>query len=106
VADARGLLLPAVGKDGRPSPKFECSATYHYLATGVAIKNAATQTLGHEIELEASWKFLPNATLMAGYSFMNGTETMNLLKRTSDKNHLHWAWLMVVVTPEFFSRRW
>ena len=82
------------------------SATYHYLATGVAIKNAATQTLGHEIELEASWKFLPNATLMAGYSFMNGTETMNLLKRTSDKNHLHWAWLMVVVTPEFFSRRW
>jgi hypothetical protein len=43
---------------------------------------------------------------MAGYSFMKGTETMNVLKRTSEDKRLHWAWLMLVVTPDFFTRHW
>ena len=40
--------------------------------------------------------------LEAGYSFMQGTETMTRLKRTSENNRLNWAWLMIVVNPELF----
>ena len=36
---------------------------------------------------------------------MNGTQTMQLLKR-SDQDRLRWAWLMLVVTPQFFSHKW
>ena len=28
---------------------------------------------------------------------------MERLKRTSDRNNLHWGWLMLVISPEFFS---
>ena len=66
----------------------------------------AVKTLGHEVELSASWQLMPDVSLLAGYSFMQGTETMELLKRTSDKNRLHWGWLMLVITPEFFSTKW
>ena len=101
-----GLQDLHTGLQVTPVKGLDLSATYHYLATCVPIENATTQTLGHEIELEASWQFLPNASLMAGYSFMHGSETMNLLKRTNTDKHLHWAWLMLVVTPDFFSRKW
>ncbi len=42
------------------------------------------------------------AALLAGFSYMNGTETMTRLKCTSDQNSLRWAWLMLTVTPELF----
>jgi len=33
---------------------------------------------------------------------MDGTDTMSRLKRSSDKNHLRWGWIMMLITPEFF----
>lgn len=89
----------------KPVPVLEFEAEYHYLATSVAMEDAV-KTLGHEVELSASWQLMPDVRLLAGYSFMQGTETMELLKRTSDKNRLHWGWLMLVITPEFFSTKW
>jgi len=49
---------------------------------------------------------MKDVELSAGYSFMHGTETMSRLKRTSDRNLLQWGWLMLTVTPEFFSTKW
>lgn len=37
---------------------------------------------------------------------MQGTETMEILKRSANKNRLQWAWLMLQVTPTFFSGKW
>ena len=45
---------------------------------------------------------MKNVSLQAGYSFMKGTETMERLKRTGEKNNLHWGWLMFAVSPDFF----
>ena len=101
-----GLQDLHAGVDWMPVKGLNLSAEYHFLATSVPIENATTQALGHELELEGSWKILPNVSLMAGYSFMKGTETMNVLKRTSEDKRLHWAWLMLVVTPDFFTRHW
>lgn len=89
----------------RPLKALSLGVSYHLLATAVPIENASTLVLGHEVELEASWKISRDITLMAGYSFMQGTETMQLLKR-GDEDRLRWAWLMLMVTPEFLNHKW
>lgn len=92
-----------------PAKSVELDAAYHYLATSVPIpESKAGKSLGHELEFSASWELMKNVKLQAGYTFMKGTETMKVLKRSSDenKNRLHWAWIMISVTPEFFSIKW
>ena len=89
----------------RPFKALGLDVSYHLLATAVPIENASTQVLGHEVELEASWQISKDIALMAGYSFMMGTETMQLLKR-GDEDRLRWAWLMLMVTPEFLNHKW
>ena len=85
---------------------MEFDATYHFLATGVKVRDADSKVLGHEVELNVGWKPYDGVSVKAGYSFMKGTETMTILKRTSEKNRLQWGWLMLTVTPEFFSYKW
>ena len=58
------------------------------------------------MELELTWSIAPSVSLSAGYSFMQGTDTMAVLKRTSKNNRLQWGWLMLNVTPTFFKGKW
>lgn len=88
-----------------PVPALNLGASYHFLATGVKL-DKLKRGLGHEVELSASWTILKDVKLDAGYSFMQGTETMAFLKRTSERNRLQWGWIMLSVTPEFFSIKW
>lgn len=97
-----GLQDFHAGGKWTPSKSFDLNAAYHLLATSVPVDDLPL-TMGHELELTASWNIMKNVSLQAGYSFMKGTETMERLKRTGDKNNLHWGWLMFVVNPEFFS---
>lgn len=96
-----GLQDLHLGMAWRPAPQLGFDAKYHLLATGIKLQDIG-RILGHELELNVSWKPMKDLKLMAGYSFMKGTRTMEHLKRTSNKNNLHWGWLMLVVTPEFF----
>jgi hypothetical protein len=48
-------------------------------------------------------RLFKDCKLSAGYSFMWGTRTMVVLKRSSDRRRLHWGWLMLSVTPKFFT---
>ena len=91
------------GVQGDPFKKLSLQGTYHHLATSVEVENAG-KTLGHELEFSLTWKIAPDVNLMAGYSYMDGTDTMIRLKRTSDQNSLHWGWLMLTVSPELFRR--
>ena len=50
-------------------------------------------TLGHEIELSASYDLSKEVSLSAGFSYMTGDETMDKLKRSTDDSHLTWAWI-------------
>ena len=88
-----------------PVPALNLGVSYHYLATGVKLDKLKCG-LGHEVELSASWNIMKDVKLDAGYSFMHGTETMAFLKRTSERNRLQWGWIMLTVTPEFFSTNW
>ena len=96
-----GLQDLHLGVKWSPVAKLDLDAAYHYLATCVEVKDVS-RTLGHELELSLTCKIAPDVKLLAGYSYMGGTDTMVRLKRTSEQNHLSWAWLMFMVTPEFF----
>ena len=101
-----GLQDLHTGVQFTPVKGLDLSASYHYLATCVPVQNASSQTLGHELELGVLWTILPSVTLMAGYSYMHGSETMRLLERSNTDKHLHWAWLMLIATPQFLNFRW
>ena len=53
--------------------------------------------------MSASYAIQPWLTLSAAYSFMQGTETMDFLERSTDNKHLHWAWIMLQATPKFLN---
>ena len=66
----------------------------------------ASGTLGHEMELGVSYRPIHFVNISAGYSYMHGSSTLERLQRVEGKNNLHWAWLMLTVTPRIFSKRW
>ena len=97
-----GLQDFHLGAQWKPIDPLSFKAKYHLLATSVKVEDVSL-ILGHELELETAWQILPDVSLQAGYTFMKGTSTMERLKRTSDRNNLHWGWLMLVISPEFIS---
>lgn len=100
-----GLQNAYLGITGKPAPRLSCSATYHYLATATEL-SGLDRTLGHSIELEASFKFSKDISLVAGYTQMMGTETMDRLKQGSDSKQARWGWFSLVVSPSLFTTKW
>ena len=100
-----GLQNAFVGVFGNPTSKLNCSATYHYLAvaTELAVLN---RTLGHSIELQASYQFSKDIALLAGYTQMYGTETMSSLKQDGSSKRARWGWFTLAVSPSLFTAKW
>ena len=59
-----------------------------------------------EIKISEVNKFAKFIKLAAGYSFMQGTETMLALQRISETRRLHWGWVMLNITPTLFTTTW
>lgn len=92
------------GASIKPVKNLTLDATYHYMA--IATDLNLNKSLGHEMEVSATWKPMKDVKIAASYSFMAGTETMELLKRSTNKRKMHWAWLMFTVSPRIFSAKW
>jgi hypothetical protein len=97
-----GLQNIYLGAKWKPGERFTLDGTFHYLATATKLENAE-KNLGYEMELTASYSPRKDTRLSLGYTFMRGTETMVILKRSSEKRQLQWAWLMLSVTPKFLA---
>ena len=100
-----GLQNAFAGVSGEPFTNLSCSLTYHYLAVATPLADLSS-TLGHSLELEAAYSFSKDIKLVAGYTFMMGTETMARLKQEGSGNRAHWGWFSLVVSPSLFSGRW
>lgn len=100
-----GLQNAFVGAQFTPNAKFACGATYHYLATAAELKDLG-RTLGHSIELQASYRFTKDIFLVAGFTQMHGTETMDRLKQGSSSKRARWGWFSLVVSPSLFTTKW
>lgn len=99
-----GLQNAYAGATWKPAKALSLDLAYHFLATAAKLRNAE-QPLGHEVEFSASYDLGHGMSLSTGYTFMRGTETMVILKRTSDKRELHWCWLMFRATPKFLQSK-
>lgn len=100
-----GLQNLYVGGTWAPTSSLNFEASYHFLATTAHLRNAH-KPLGHEIDVTASYALTKESKLTLGYSFMGGTKTMEVLKHTSENRKLHWAWLMVSISPSAFITKW
>lgn len=100
-----GLQNAYVGGYVKPLKGLRLGFDYHYLATATKLSEM-DKTLGHEIEVRASYQLMKDATISMAYSFMTGTETMERLKRASDDGSLRWGWISLNVSPRIFSTKW
>ncbi len=58
-----------------------------------------SRTLGTEIDLSVKYKLTPSAALVAGFSTMMATETMEVMKGGSKDEFNRWGWMMLVIRP-------
>lgn len=100
-----GLQNAFIGGHYNPMKGLRLDVSYHYLATSTKLSEI-DMTLGHEIELSASYQLMNDCKLSAGYSFMMGTKSMVRLKRAADDRYLRWAWLTLNISPRIFTTRW
>ena len=94
-----GLQNLYAGGSWKPTSKLDLKVTYHYMAMATKLAGM-DMTLGHDIDIEGSYELMKEAKLMAGFSLMWGTDTMERLKRASSGNNLSWGWVSLVVTPK------
>ena len=100
-----GLQNLFAGVSYFPIKGLKLNATYHYLATATTLNNNS-KTLGHDIDIEASYQILKDARISLGFSYMKGTETMEKLKQSEDNNDLKWGWFSLSVSPRIISKNW
>ena len=100
-----GLQNAFVGGFGNPTDKLKCSLDYHYLAVATDLEDL-NRTLGHSIDLQATYEFTKDFSLTAGYTFMIGTETMNRLKQGNSSKYARWGWFSLVISPSIFTTKW
>jgi long-subunit fatty acid transport protein len=93
-----GLQNAFLGMNYKPLKGLTLNATYHYMAVATSLEKL-DMTLGHVIDLEASYNITKDLSLSAGFSFMKGTETMNELKQGNGDSNVRWGWLSFVVSP-------
>ena len=100
-----GLQNAYLGGKCQPVKELTLDASVHYLAMATTLPEV-DKTLGYELELSANYAVNKYFNVEAGYSFLHGTETMQYLKRVSDGQRLHWAYLMLAFNPNIFSTTW
>lgn len=100
-----GLQNSFAGVYYKPNQKLNCQVTYHYMATATKLIGL-DMMLGHVVELEAKYRFAKDVSLMAGYTQMHGTETMDRLKQEKGDEKVRWAWFSLVISPSLFTTKW
>ena len=100
-----GLHDIQAGVTAKASKKTSILLNYHNFSTAQEAANDK-KGLGHEIDLQVTTTLMKNVTLMAGYSTMFGTETMDLVKGGNHKSWQDWAWVTLNINPRIFSTKW
>ena len=94
-----------MGVTAKVSKKTTLQLNYHNFSTAQKAANDK-KGLGHEIDLQLTATLMKNVTLMAGYSTMLGTETMDIVKGGNHKSWQDWAWVTLNINPRIFSTKW
>ena len=100
-----GLQNAFLGTTFTPVKDLDFNVAGHYYAMATKLPDV-DQFLGLAAEFSANYAFTKFISAECGYSYMYGSETMKFLKRVSDNQHLHWAYLMLVINPTIFTTTW
>ncbi len=92
----------------KPSKKVDLSLNYHYFLTTTTVSDSSgklDKALGSEFDFQIGWSILPDVKLLAGYSFMLGTQTMDVVKGGDHNSWQDWGWISLNITPKLFSAK-
>ena len=104
-----GLWDNYAGLDVAVTPRLNLGATAHYFSMTSDLNSAAgplSKGLGTEVDLQLGWNIMKDVNLMAGYSFMLGTDAMDHVKDGDHTRWQDWAWLSVNIRTRVFQSAW
>lgn len=91
-------------------PKADLNATYHYFSTTTDVDandgEFYNKNLGSEIDLQLNIAIMKDVQLSAGYSFMTGSSTMDVIKGGNHDSWQDWGWLSLNINPKIFFTKW
>ena len=65
----------------------------------------ADSYLGTEVDFEFSYNLVKNVDIIAGYSQMFATESMEIIKGGSKDETNNWGWIMITFKPTLFNKK-
>ena len=94
---------------GRKRPELgrlvTIAGNYHYFLTGEKF-GPYEWSIGQEADFTVSCRLMRDLTITAGYSFMLGTETFELLKGGNKDIWQDWGFITINFTPRLFTFKW
>ena len=107
-AKQRGLIDPYLRFGITPSKNFKTTVDVHhfYLANenNPGGSKKIQKRLGDEADFLLEYQPSEVINFQAGYSMMFATENMELIKGGSKSNYNGWAFVMVKISPSFFTQ--
>lgn len=104
-----GLWDNQLGLGFKPCSKVGLSLCYHYFATTADVQSAEkkyNKGLGSELDFQLDVAVMKDVKLSAGYSFMAGTKTMDVVKGGNHQCWQDWGWVSLNINPKVLFVRW
>ena len=102
---APGLQDAQLGVNFKTSKKVSMQLNYHYFATAAKLDDVK-KGLGSEVDYQLDWNVMKDVKLSAGYSFMLGTKSMDIVKGGDHKRWQDWGWVSVNINPRILFVKW
>lgn len=103
----RGLIDPYIRIGLSPNKKITTTLDVHHFLlsneNSISI-NKERKELGNEFDLLLNYKISTFINMQAGYSMMFATKNMELIKGGNKNNYNGWAYIMLKVSPTFFTQ--
>lgn len=103
-ARGAGLINPYIKTQAQLSSKTLINADLHFFSLQnnyLHQDRVINKFLGTEIDLTLNYRFNEITQIMAGYSVMFGTESMEVIKGGSKDEFAHWGFIMLRIRPKF-----
>lgn len=102
---APGLTDSRLGVAYKASSRVKMNMNYHFFTTAVKV-DELKRSLGSEVDLQVNVNIMKDVNLSAGYSFMCGTKTMDVIKGGDHSRWQDWAWLSLNINPQILKVKW
>ena len=106
---APGLWDNQLGIGVKPGKNVALNLNYHYFLTTEKVVyefKSYDKDLGSEVDLQLDVAVMKDVKLSAGYSFMRGTKTMDLVKGGNHKSWQDWGWISLNINPRILAFKW